>query len=928
MNRFICSTCLLAFVAVLVTCTGCSRQFYRNKADHEVYSVIRQGNNDPRWQIEDYQINPDPMSRMHDPHSPDCQPMPIDDPTAHRKMHSVGGHRGSKHWYEHGRTRHVENPYWKQFLLVNDRGEIPLDKEKAVELARLHSPEFQTALENLYLAAMNVSQERFRFDTQFYGGDSLLYSIPGRGNPALRNDVNLRAERLFATGGEWAVELANSITWTLNGQGTWKSNSSLLNVSVVQPLLRGASRKVVLERLTQSERDFLAELRRMILFQQGHYTRIVTGTAPRNTGVSGSGGGFYRLLADQIQIQNQRQNTIGLEENLHRLSEMFNAGQVDNISQVEEMRQSLLSSQSRLLELINSYQSNVEAYISSLGLPPDLKISISDPLLEQFQISSPTLLILQEDVADFLAILRQENHTWSRNLKETAQTVIRRAEGEIAILTQDLEILQKNIPNRHSSLKNLEAVLSERIANGERIDKRVYDTQEFDKRIEVLRHTDIPRNLARLQASFTLLNLIADTEEQILREMIRNDSFAPDVLEALTLLNLIEPEPVHHNSPQIESVLSDLELSVEIEDTAQYIQSLHDSFGENVTPQRFTELIAAAQDMIDELRQRDIYRDWVRRVFSVFQYELVSLSLMQTRSRLDAMTLLPVSISPEEAFQVASEFRLDWMNRKSQIVDIWRQIDITADRLKGVFDLELAGALGAIDRDRGLRFDADTGNLDVRFRWESPLTRYNEMMAYRRSQIEYQKARRDYYTYVDSVQSDLRNVLRNVQMSYINFEINRNAVLVGTIRVDVVQLEMERPPVRGGRINTNVADQLIRALEGLMRSQNDLLNTWVAYQTQRMLLDLYMGTMSLDAQGRWIDPGVIGSNAVGAIFNSADAVALSIQPVSPMPPPVPVPVLPMRLSSMPNPIPQSVSVSSGPEELPRLRLNRRYVESK
>ncbi|MCL2004840.1 MAG: hypothetical protein FWG73_01635 [Planctomycetaceae bacterium] len=893
MNRLFCTLCLIVLVVGLAGSTGCNRQFYRTKADHEVYSVLKQGNNDPRWKVDDYRITPDAASRMFDPFHPDKEPMPTDDPAAHRKMRSVGGMRGSKDWYEHGRTQHVENPNWRHYLLVNEKGEIPLDKEKAVELARLHATEYQSALESLYLAAMNVSQERFRYDVQFFGGDSLLYRVPGSGPPSLRNDATLRAERMLATGGNWAVELANSITWTLNGQGTWRTNSSIINVSVMQPLLRGANRKVVLERLTQTERDFLAELRRLILFQQGHYTRIVTGTVPRNTGVSG-GGGFYRLLADQIQIQNRRQNVIATEENLNRFNELFIAGQLTDISQIAETRQSLLTSQSQLLEQINRYQSSVESYVSSLGLPPDLKVNIHDPLLEQFQLTSPTLLALQEDVVEYLAEIRPSDSPLPANFRENTKNVIRRAEGEIAVLEHDLELLERSIPERLANLRDLESVLAEYIASGERIDRSIYDAAVFEERVSALRTKDIPRTRARLQAIFTLLNLTADTEEQELREMIRNHSFEPSVQAALELLTFTEfltptPDP------------TTLAQQAELAQTEEQIQALRDMLGIDASEQPILE----ARRIIEELRRRDRYRDWVRRVYSAFQYELVSLSLMQTRTRLDAMTLVPVSITPDEAFQVASEYRLDWMNRKSQLVDAWRQIDITADRLKGTFNLNFNGGIGAMDSNRGVRFDSDTGNLDVRFEWESPLTRYNEMMAYRRSQIDYQRARRDYYTYIDSVHSDLRNVVRDVQMSQINFEINRGAVFTATTRVDVMQLRMEQPPARGARIDTSLSDQLIRALDGLMRSQNDLLNTWVAYQTQRMLLDLYMGTMSLDAQGRWIDPGVIGSQAVASLFDSYDFEPLDVV----------IPSLPM---------PDNVRILEPISELPR--LNRRYID--
>ena len=879
MSRFVCFLCLFAFAAGLSGNAGCTRQHYRLKADREIHSVLKQGNNDSRWKVDAPKVIPDAASRMYDPYHPDKEPMPCDDPAAHKKMHFVDGKRGSKHWHDDGDTPHVENPHWRQFLLVNDKGEVPLDKEKAVELARLHSPEYQTILENLYLSAMNVSRERFRYDVQFYGNGFLNYGVAGGREPTLRNDARLRAERALATGGTWTAELANSITWTLNGQGDWRMNTSLINVSVMQPLLRAASRKVVLENLTQSERDFLADLRRTVLFQQGHYTRIVTGTAPRNTGVSSAGGGFYRLLADQIQIQNQRQNIISLEENLERFDEMFNAGQLNNNYQVKETQQSLLSSQSSLLGRINSYQTNVESYISALGLPPDLKVSISDPLLEQFQLTSPSLTTLMEDVGGILAAIRKRDQPLPENFRENIQNIVRRTEGEIALLGQDLETLKKSMPERRAGLKNLEIRLAERIKEGERVDPNIYDVNIFERRVVELRTKDIPKNLSRLRATFVLLDLIAQSDEQTLREMIRNRSFDEATRDALELLKLSQ-----WNDSATSGSDADLVAQRELATLNEQLRVLQEEVGVETSQKPLRE----AQRIIANLRQKDEYRDWIRSVFSVFQYELMSLSLMQTRARLDTMTLVPVSETPEEAFRIASENRLDWMNRKAQLVDTWRKIDIAADKLKGVFDLKLNGSIGTLD-NRGIHFGKDTGSLDVRFEWDTPLTRYNEMMDYRKSQIDYQKARRDYCTYVDSVQSDLRNVLRDVQMSQINFEISRNAVLVGTIRVDLMQLQMEQPQQRGARIDTNTSQQLINALNGLMNSQNEFLNTWVTYQTQRMLLDLYMGTMSLDDKGRWIEPS--GKSSV------SDTAA----------PQTPVPTLPVKV-------------------IETSRLNRRYVE--
>ena len=856
MDRFFCVLCLFAIAAGLGGHTGCGRQHYRVKADREVYSVLQQGNCNPRWKVDDYGIIPNATSRMADPFHPDREPMPCDDPSAHRKMHYVAGMKGSHHWHDNGDTRYTENPCWRHYLLVNEKGEVPLDKEKAVELAIQHSPEYQSALENLYLSAMAVSRERFNYDVRFYGGDSVLASTAtATSNPSIRNSAHVRAERRLATGGDWVVGLANSITWSLNN-GSWQSSGSLINASLTQPLLRGAGRKVALESLTQAERNFLAAVRQMVLFQQGYYTRIVTGSSGRHTSApSGTSGantpslasGFYGLLEGQIQIQNQRRTMVGSEDNLDRFVELFDAGQLENKYQVEQMRQNLLMSQSTLLGQVNSYQANIETYVRSLGLPPDLEISISDPLLEQFQLTSPTLTTLTEDVNAFLALIRKKDQPIPENFRDTIKDVIRRTEGEIAVFNQDLEALQKSMPERIQGLQNLKSLLAERMASGERIDPSVYEAEVFEKRITKLRSEEVPQTLSRLRATFTLLHLLVDTEEPVLRELIRSKSFSPAALKALKDLKL---EKTAESSSEEDQV----RLQKVPEESTNELKTLKEVLDAASSEQPTTE----AQQSIARLRQKDEYRDWIRRVTSAFQYELVSLSLMQTRTRLDAMTLVPVAITAEEAFQTASERRLDLMNQKSQLVDRWRQIDIRANRLKGVLNLTFNGNAGTVDRN-GVHFDGSNSNFNVGLAWDSPLTRYEEMMDYRSSQIAYQNARRNYYTYVDGVLSELRSTVRDVQRSQIDFEIRRNQVLVDTVRVDLMQLQMERPPQGGRRIDTNTARELIDAFNGLLRSQNDFLSTWMRYQTLRMLLDQNMGTMELDDQGRWIDPGVIGS---------------------------------------------------------------------
>ena len=158
---------------------GCQPGYYRRQADADAYHLIEEKAQDPRWAMTDYNITPDPRSRIFDPFDPDHEPMPPDDPESHRLMHEVDGKKGFKHWHDNGDTPFVDNPQWLQSLPLNEEGVLVLNADRAMELARLHSREYQRNLQQLYLSALDVSFERFRFDSLFFGGYQTDYTADG-----------------------------------------------------------------------------------------------------------------------------------------------------------------------------------------------------------------------------------------------------------------------------------------------------------------------------------------------------------------------------------------------------------------------------------------------------------------------------------------------------------------------------------------------------------------------------------------------------------------------------------------------------------------------------------------------------------------------------------------------------------------------------
>ncbi len=315
--RFVRLVCLTVLFCLVVQ-TGCSRRRYRLAADRQAADLIGEKNAlNSHWALRNWNVYGDPRSRYFDNCDPDRPPMPPDDPASHLFMREVDGMKGWKHWDDFGVRRQLDNQCWREQLVeyaeFNDKDEVVLDINSALQLALIHSPSYQQQLETIYLSSLDVSTERFRFETQFFGGNDTRFlhegQLRGSGLPSnrgrglggarnlilgegntLRTSTDAWAQKQFATAGELVVGFANSMVWTFAGPDT-NATGSLLNANLVQPLLRGAGRGVALEQLTIVERALLANLRAFQRYRKGFYTQIAVG----ELGVSGPSrrGGFF-----------------------------------------------------------------------------------------------------------------------------------------------------------------------------------------------------------------------------------------------------------------------------------------------------------------------------------------------------------------------------------------------------------------------------------------------------------------------------------------------------------------------------------------------------------------------------------------------------------------------------------------------------------
>lgn len=816
---------------------GCHRGYYRRQADQEARRLIQQKSCDPRWNSSaDGSIEIDPQSRMFDPFSMDHPPIPPDDPASHNLMHCVDGHRGYPHWHANGDTSHIENPQWRCFLPTNESGELVLDLESAYQLALLHSPDLQTQRESLYLSALDVSLERFGFDSQLFAGFNSFLTQRGsdRGEGTFlsadlgQNSQGIRWSRLGITGTTFAVGLANSILWNFSGNNT-QSATSLIDFSLIQPLLRNAGRDRILESLTQSERTLLANVRALDRFRRGFYLNVATGRSAgaglvNFAGGGGAGrsafgtdflatpfggggfvGGYIGLLQQQQQIRIQEFNVRQLENVLEQFREFFRRERIDSL-QVRQFEQTLYSQQNILLTQKTNYQNQLDGFKATLGLPPSVEIRIEDPLLDRFEFISDQVTNRQIEIN----VLRRETGETLNAIDELCPRTINEANDYVwpdEIGSQVAELLPW--------LEQAQDLIDELAET---------DREQIAEDLENLRQNREQRieYLEQLRLAIDRGEIVADVE--------------PSILEAESILSADSLQR------QLDTVLSGLQKTgAGIRTIADRIENFDDEL-EN----------ASSEEIYRTVRER-IVTQTSEQLSQLYKVAL-ELSLVQAQARGNSIGLAGVDLDDKLAFSIARCFRRDLMNARASLVDQWRQIEFFADQLESELDLVFEGDIGN-NGNSPFSFRTANGQLRGGIRFDAPIVRVAERNNYRRALINYQQARRRYYQFEDAIHANLRQTLRELDLNKILFELNRQNVQVAIEQVELAQLRLEDPSATS--LGATTARDLTQAIGALQQAQNQFLGVWVNYEVLRRSLDFDLGTFQIGPDRSWIDPAVI-----------------------------------------------------------------------
>jgi outer membrane protein TolC len=246
--------------------------------------------------------------------------------------------------------------------------------------------EYLTAKERVFLSALDLTLARYRLAPIFSAGgagtrttDSRTAKIETGMSDLVSTNTFSRHQgagfnMLYKTGARVSADFTQDFLRIMTGNRSL--NESDLAVSLVQPLLQGGGTTVTLEALTQEERNVLYDLRGFADFRRDFIVAVVSD--------------YYGVLRSRDRVRNNYVAFQGFVKNVER-EEAFAGEGKRTQNQLGRLRQAKLSSESRWIDAIRIYQTQLDQFKLKIGIPVASRLILDDRELKRLTIEDPPL---------------------------------------------------------------------------------------------------------------------------------------------------------------------------------------------------------------------------------------------------------------------------------------------------------------------------------------------------------------------------------------------------------------------------------------------------------------------------------------------------------------------------------------------------------
>jgi len=253
---------------------------------------------------------------------------------------------------------------------------------QAVELATAHNRQYQLEKELLYTASLDLRLARHEFEPHLFSGVREGYGKDGN-NEGVGGEADLGFDRLLADGTRIGTKLG--IAWFKVITGDVQGGlASILTATITKPLLRGSHRKVVMENLTQAERNTLYQLRSFNRFRKVFVILIISQ--------------YYMTLQQLDFVRNAQSNYETISSLYEQVEKLVQAGRLLPL-ELDRLQQEKIRAQDNLVQAQKLYKQALDEFKIALSLPTTVEFQLNPNELEALRDAEMTYPDFAEDQA-------------------------------------------------------------------------------------------------------------------------------------------------------------------------------------------------------------------------------------------------------------------------------------------------------------------------------------------------------------------------------------------------------------------------------------------------------------------------------------------------------------------------------------------------
>jgi len=254
--------------------------------------------------------------------------------------------------------------------------EEPLTLAQAVAIATKYNRDYQLQKENLYLEALALTGERYKYALKWFGTVDYEYTKNGKApeDRTIKSEVGVSNTLLTPDGILLNSSLA--IDWTRFLTGDPRTTlGSVLSGTLDVPLLGNGAGKVAWEELTQAERDVLYQIRTFNRYRQTFVVDTIDA--------------YYGVLQNKDTVTNAKNNWNRSVEYRKQAELEAKTGRTAPY-EVDQAKQRELSAYDSYVTTLQTYEQSLDSFKIRLLLPVNTPLELDQNELKSLQNSGTT----------------------------------------------------------------------------------------------------------------------------------------------------------------------------------------------------------------------------------------------------------------------------------------------------------------------------------------------------------------------------------------------------------------------------------------------------------------------------------------------------------------------------------------------------------